>query len=355
MGNLERNGTMARPIIRFVGDTHMEIGMDALGDVTNFTMATLRELVFKTRVLSLQLHPNMQPSRNECDVICDMCLSAVTSGQVIDCGHLPNSIFMDASVARAGNLYKQKALGHPFRTPWMFMHSWSDPTYDSEFMRKVTGGTTPKMFAAYLVSPFMGDEKSPVGVDFEVCSLDPMTVAGNPVLMIGDRIVYYAEMSKEAKAYGCLCVPSQFRILAEENEDVAKLTNRGMDTMNAASANCMDPILTVLLMLNTRGIKNDVVTVSDKLNKARVKSGKRPIPPYRKLETAEYVSILLARKHRGEHKGGTHSSPIPHLRIGHWRNYITGERSFINDTLVRVTPEMREAFKASRMGYQVKE
>jgi hypothetical protein len=341
--NLERNGTMA---INFLGDNRMAVDINDMGDVSNFTMSTLRELVLSSMIMSLSLDAKSKPSIREVDNIVEMAKEAVTSGQVIDCGHLPNQVLMDMA-KRGGDLYKQKAIGHPFRTPWMILHSWSDPTYESELMLSTTGHRTDKMFAVYLVNPLMGDSKSPVGIDLEILCLDPMTVEGKKILLVGDRTLYSVELSAKTDTYACFCVPSEFRTLASQDADVNALTNRGMDIMAAAAANCIDPIFTILLMLNTRGVRQEIVTVSDKLNKARLKSGKPPIPPYRKIDSADYVNLLMARHQRGEHKGGTHASPVPHIRIGHWRNYKTGERSFINDTLVRVTPEMREEFKRS--------
>jgi len=119
--------------------------------------------------------------------------------------------------------------------------------------------------------------------------------------------------------------------------------------------NVVDPVMTALAILNTKGIVNETIRASDKLNSARRKAGKSIIPPYRKVNSSGYVTALLARQERkGEGKGGTHASPITHIRMGHLRNYKSGEVSFVRDTIVNASEEARLNFKSTRSHYIVK-
>ena len=69
-----------------------------------------------------------------------------------------------------------------------------------------------------------------------------------------------------------------------------------------------------------------------------------------------YVTAIQARGARrdtSESLGGHHRSPIPHIRMGHPREYASGKSIFIADTLVNVPPELRQGFKGRRSHYRV--
>ena len=105
---------------------------------------------------------------------------------------------------------------------------------------------------------------------------------------------------------------------------------------------------------NTRGVVQKKVEVDAKLNKARVRRGKTPIPPYRRVESKNYVTLVMERIERvRKPPTGTHASPVMHMRLGHWRNYQTGQRSFIRDTLVNASDEARAEFLLGRSHYKV--
>jgi len=52
------------------------------------------------------------------------------------------------------------------------------------------------------------------------------------------------------------------------------------------------------------------------------------------LFTYKIITITGKRKVFTESKGGTHASPVTHLRRGHWRNYKSGKRSWVEASLV---------------------
>jgi hypothetical protein len=57
----------------------------------------------------------------------------------------------------------------------------------------------------------------------------------------------------------------------------------------------------------------------------------RSKPP---LFTYKIITITGKRKVFTESKGGTHASPATHLRRGHWRNYKSGKRGWVEAALV---------------------
>jgi hypothetical protein len=70
------------------------------------------------------------------------------------------------------------------------------------------------------------------------------------------------------------------------------------------------------------------VQADDKLNKARVKRGKAPIPSYWKIEPPRPTILIpnAAPTVASKSKGATHASPKPHDRRGHPRHLKKGDR-----------------------------
>jgi hypothetical protein len=100
-------------------------------------------------------------------------------------------------------------------------------------------------------------------------------------------------------------------------------------------------------IIGDAGATRETVTAPEKLQRARRRSGKPPIPPYERVPTEAYVTAIMARgapKLRGEGMG-SHASPEPHLRRGHIRTYATGRTSLIADTLVNFSEEAKAAFR----------
>jgi len=62
--------------------------------------------------------------------------------------------------------------------------------------------------------------------------------------------------------------------------------------------------------------------------KLRRLRGKKP------LYTYKVITITGKRKVSKEAKGGTHASPVTHLRRGHWRHYKSGKRCWIEAAMI---------------------
>jgi hypothetical protein len=71
------------------------------------------------------------------------------------------------------------------------------------------------------------------------------------------------------------------------------------------------------------------IAADDKLNKARVKRGKAPIPSYWKIEPPKPTILIpnAAPTVASKSKGATHASPKPHDRRGHPRHLKKGDRT----------------------------
>lgn len=271
------------------------------------------------------------PTEDEVERTNDVARDAVVYGRMIDFGMLPNDVIKNGG-NRGGPLWNMGAIGMPWTSPWVMYHAWEQGV------------------CVYLVNP-RGD--SAVGSDFEVCELLPMIVGGDKLLIIADRGLFIIRPDGLPHAkYDCRIAPSTIRWL--EGYDNGGKNN----PMSAAAANIGDPVMAGLMILNTRNVERETVRVPDKLNKARTKNGKPPIPPYDRVNAAPYVTAIMMRgkqRERSEGQGGTHASPVPHLRMGHPRTYADGRSIFIRDTLVNVTDDRRAEFLRTRSHYTVRQ
>jgi hypothetical protein len=309
------------------------------------TAATLREAVLGDRIGTLDwcgmakpelVTPHMlavQPSPGEISRVSAMSKDAVQAGRLIDFGYIPN-VVMAWAAARGGPLWQQGAIGMPFREPWMMLHGWD-------------GGT-----GIYLVNP--------TDDGMEVAELQPLTADHIKFLSLSDRGLFKsAQLEGGGPRYNAVVLPSPLRFIGKQ--DVRDMVNGNLlnltEPAQAACGNIGDPVTTGILILGTRMVPRHTVTAPDKLNRARVKSGKFPIPPYDVVDSRDYVTAIMHRaKHaKGEPLGGHHKSPVAHIRMGHPREYATGRSIWIADTLVNVPPEQRTAFKSRRSHYSVKD
>lgn len=272
-------------------------------------------------------------SEREVSMVVTMALEAVRAGRVIDLGMLPNEVIGECG-RRGGYLWDQDALAQPFAEPWIFCHAWT-----------MKDGSPDGSTALYVVNP--------VRDGVEIVELQPCTVRGAHALMIHDRaILFHAGEDSDPRRYRCQAMPSPLRFLVPPGDPY----NNGREPYHAASANVLDPLMAALLLVNTDGVRRERITPAEKLNKARARARKPPIAPHERIDSRLYVTAIMARLNPAKRApgGGHHASPIPHVRRGHYRTYESGQRSFIRDTLVAVTPEARASFVAKRSHYEVR-
>lgn len=244
-------------------------------------------------------------------------------------------------------MWNQGALGFPFQDPWICYHTW-----DHQIIWQ--GDTPPSLtlpesraVAVYLVN--LADDQN-----FEVCELQPMKFGRDSLLVIGDRGVFMVPPQGSGTDHISAIAPSMLRFVADD--EFRRLQNNGQSPHQAASCNIGDPIMCSLLILATRGVERETISASARLQRARAKNRKPPIPNFDRVQTEPYVTAILARGHRerSESLGGSHASPQFHIRRGHPREYATGRSIWIMDTLVNATDEQRKTFKANRSHYKVR-
>lgn len=276
----------------------------------------------------------MAPTQDEVEAICEQCHDAIRAGRLIDFGDWTNDVIKYGG-KRGGPLYQQGAIGHPFRQPWMFVHTWEG------------------VVVTYLVNPLEPEKSSG---DCETAEIQPIRLGNHKVLMISDRILLETQRNEgktDWNKYLCSAVPSIWRYVPGFEG-----SNNGMDPGSSAAGNVLDPLMTAMLILSTRGIPRETVRAPEKLQKARRKNGKPPIPSYERVMSAPYVTVIQARKARGRDVvglGGTHASPVAHLRMGHNRTYANGVKTWVRDSLVNFTEEAKLAWRTgNRSHYEVR-
>lgn len=94
-----------------------------------------------------------------------------------------------------------------------------------------------------------------------------------------------------------------------------------------------------LQILNTKNIPIEVIRVEDKINQARERRHRPVLPPYLAVDARRYVTAITADNYVRHHPIGTHASPIPHRRRGHFRYLGKGWKVWVRDCLVNVKGE----------------
>jgi hypothetical protein len=312
-------------------------------DPWNATPAQVREVALRRNIVGPNYAPwcgvneaeadEYAPSQREVIRISELTCEAVRYGRMIDFGFWPNEAIKQGG-RRGGPLWSRGFIGMPFNEPWVLFHQWEDGP------------------AVYLVNP--RGEKPTCG-DIEICELQCQEMQGNPLLCIADRALFQfpAKPITDWSKFGAMMSPNTIRYMPGEYG--VKLNN-GKSPAGSAAGNVGDPVMLALLILNTRNVERETIHAPAKLNKARLKNRKEPIPPYDVVHSAPYVTAIAnrgKRRERGEDQGGTHASPIPHIRLGHPRDYASGLSIFIKDTLVNAGDQARDAF-LNRSHYEVR-
>jgi hypothetical protein len=223
---------------------------------------------------------------------------AVIAGRMFDFGWLPNAV-IKIQATRGGPLWNQGHIEHPFSEPYVVFHQW--------------------------------EEGASLYVVWEVVKRETL-------------ITEFACMQSRGKKFLYASVSVGLRRFSKPGSWDARLyyppvTQEEADTgeLQASATGTVDPIATALLMLSTRGIETERIEADQKLQRARLKTRKLPIPPYWKVHTQDYVTAITTRRMKREPQGGHHASPIPHLRRGHRRHLHErhgGQVIWIADTMV---------------------
>lgn len=250
---------------------------------------------------------------------------AVLGGRLFDFGHVPDAVIQSES-GRAADLFFSGHIGHPFRDPYAFFHTW-----DSGSVSEASAAAGDEDAGSlYVVDPFdinhLTDGLIGEGA-FLVCEAQAVRASGRDALIIGDvATVRVARNANDKVSYQIVVVQNSM--------------NRGKNLPESLSAiNLMDPIMACLLLLATDGIAVDTVEPPAKINQTRAKNGRPAIPPHYEVKTNGYVTALNARTRRNGPGLGHHGSPVPHLRRGHIRHLHErhgGGTTWVRDAVINL-------------------
>lgn len=300
------------------------------------TVAQIRDTILNYKIVGPQLSQSMscepiartfEPTNEEVNEVSLMARDAVTKGCMIDFGMLPNDVMIKCA-GRAGPLWNKGAFTQPFNT-WIFLHTWEEGS------------------CVYLVHELDNN-------CFEVCELNPIWLGANGgCLAIGDRGHFMRDPDTHQK-YNCKVAPNAPRFATDM--EMRNEINNGGTPENAAAGNIGDPMLTALLILSTKNVVRETVPAPERLNRQRIRKNRYPIPPYDIVHTKQYITAIRNSRpgDKTEWQGGTHNTPVPHIRMGHIRHYKSGAEVIIDETLVNVPEEQRRQFKFTRSHYTVK-
>jgi hypothetical protein len=138
------------------------------------------------------------------------------------------------------------------------------------------------------------------------------------------------------------------------NGTTIKLIGSGNERMDVEDSLASSLYPLAIAILNTRGCSIDFRSAPGVTNARRKRQGKPPIPARYEVDAAEYVSALGSST-KGADRGGTHASPIPHLRRAHERVLANGKRIWVRSALINVRNEGDFAFVESRKAYRSRE
>jgi hypothetical protein len=227
---------------------------------------------------------------HEVEFLRDLMRRAVAEGRMIDFGFLPNELIKVESV-RSRRMFEAGEFVHPYET-WVAVTSWE-------------GG-----FNGYFIAPHPSWQGAVL-----VIELYGLTMPGNvDAVMIYDMVSIKVEGVEDTRVSPTQMVHPDGKLFTESEAE-----------RRARGSNSLDPLVTMLRLLADASIPVIPKPAPDKLNKARAKHGKTPIPAHTHVNTKDYVAHFLQARHERHSAGqGHHASPMAHWRRAHLRTLASG-------------------------------
>jgi hypothetical protein len=237
-------------------------------------------------------------------------VDVVSSGRMIDFGYLPSDLLAEES-HRSREMFEAGEFEWPYED-WFAVSSWE-------------GGMCGYLFTRYHLPKYPN----------RIYSTEFYGVALPGEL---PTVLLYDIIGIEPAPDNTTLWPCRFVVPQSEAEDIKR------------ASNSLDPLVTFLRILSDASIPVIDRQAPEKLNKARAKAGKRPIPSHHVVETKDYVSAFRAvRTAKPAAKGGHHASPRSHWRRAHKRMLASGRTVTVRSSRVN----WREPGELHRLFYRV--
>lgn len=263
---------------------------------------------------------------------------AAKHAQVFDFGDLPEQRLMDEAKT-GGALLGQRLLRLPYPSVlyWYtltdLVHPMEYPAKEKYFLKEVT----PKMRSARAEGRVRyATLVAEAGEDFWVADfmlLDPETAAmARQQLSADSRGTVHNELNRGRHLF--LCSGVGYMVATPDNRWKGYLLDRpGMEgdaQRDAISLGSLaDGVAAMTMILATKGVGLRREPAPVKLNAKREKQGKPAYPSVTHVDARAYFDAMQRTA-----LGGTHASPVPHLRRGHIRTYQDGRKTWIRSALV---------------------
>lgn len=125
----------------------------------------------------------------------------------------------------------------------------------------------------------------------------------------------------------------QWKTVGDRYTDTEHIpANMQLDATDRLLGGLADTITGLTLILSARGVPRRVEHPPERLNAKRAKNGRPPLPRVTYVDARYYTDAARRTDH-----GGTHASPVPHLRRGHPRRLHSGRETWVRDCIVNAT------------------
>lgn len=305
--------------------TELQLPRDSAIELIQLVMEHLRDWpvksaeAFRNAILSdgmLAINPLFDVDDGGVQFLKQLIRTTIAEGRMVDFGFIPNEVIKVEST-RSRPMFEANEFQHPYET-WLAVTSWE-------------GG-----YNGYLICPhpyFPGETLV-------------IELYGVSVPNVSDVIMIYDMVSVKVNGPGDTTVsPLRMDFSSEHVETEAELKLRG--------ANSLDPLVTMLRLLADASIPITQRETPEKLNRARAKKGKGPLPGHTIVHTQDYVAQFQAAASGSKRydKGGHHASPIAHWRRAHLRHLVDGRVIPVKSSKVN----WRDAEELHRLFYRIED
>ena len=261
--------------------------------------------------------------------------AAAAKAQVFDFGDIPETRLMEEAKT-GGALLGQKLLRLPYPSVlyWYTLTNLIHHGKEKFFVKEIMPRFDAKRVRyATLVAEAKWEAKEESGfwvADFMLLDPETAAVARGHYTAMGGTTAAAARSGRHI----FLCSGISFLMATETNRWRGYLLDRPGDESDlardaAALGSLADGVAAMTMILATKGVGARREPAPARLNAKREKLGKPPYPSITHVDARAYFDAMQRTA-----LGGTHASPVPHLRRGHVRTYQDGRKTWVRSALV---------------------